>query len=381
MRRFYADVKGAKGKALTPSALTGIRAALHRHFISPPLCRNFNIVQDREFITSNQMFTAKCKLYYKAGNKKPKHYPPIQGGDMDKLKEYFKKYDTDQTILLHFIWFSFCFYFGRRGREGWRNFTTTSFAIDRDDRDRQYIYIVHTETTKNHQGGNKQCDQDYSDQRVYETPGQLNVIEAYNLYLSKLNPKCKAFFQTPRTGNFDRSQHWYKNEPIGKNTLGRIMPSISKAAHLSQVYTCHSVRASCITILGKAGIVPSNICKITKHKNEASLKRYFTELSTDQKQECTAILSEALGETDQTPPQSRELVSVPQPSTSSGASGGVLAEQMPDGSFSVTIPTASQQFAPVSCTNNSATTDMKCLQTLLPNCRFEACTININNSK
>ena len=387
LRRFYADVKSVKGTALTPSALIDIRAALHRHLINPPLSRNINILNDREFTTANQAFNAKCKLYYKAGNKKPQHYPPIQKGDMRKLTEYFKNYDSDPTILLQYVWFSFCLYFGRRGREGWRDFKKDSFGIRKDDRDREYIYIKHTEQTKNHQGGSKQSDQDYSDQKVYATPGQLNLIEAYNLYLSKLNPSCEAFFQTPRKGNFDHSEHWFKNEPIGKNTLGNIMPRISKAANLSQIYTCHSVRASCITILGQNGIVPGNICKITKHKNEASLKRYFTELSNDQKQECTSLLSGALGEQ---PSTSTDIVPVPVPLPApvpnpeplpSTSNAGVLAEKMPDGSFSVTIPNLSQpQYGPVSCTSNSATTDMKYLQNLLPNCKFDSCTININTS-
>ena len=30
LRKFYAEVKTEKGQALTPSALTGIRAAIHR---------------------------------------------------------------------------------------------------------------------------------------------------------------------------------------------------------------------------------------------------------------------------------------------------------------------------------------------------------------
>ena len=31
LRKFFAEVKIEKGQALTPSALTGIRAAIHRH--------------------------------------------------------------------------------------------------------------------------------------------------------------------------------------------------------------------------------------------------------------------------------------------------------------------------------------------------------------
>ena len=34
LRKFYAEVKTEKGQALTSSALTGIRAAIHRHLTS-----------------------------------------------------------------------------------------------------------------------------------------------------------------------------------------------------------------------------------------------------------------------------------------------------------------------------------------------------------
>ena len=44
LRKFYAEVKTEKGQALTPSALTGIRAAIHRHLTSAPLSRNVNIL-------------------------------------------------------------------------------------------------------------------------------------------------------------------------------------------------------------------------------------------------------------------------------------------------------------------------------------------------
>ena len=37
LRTFYAEVKTEEGQALTPSALTGIRAAIHRHLTSAPL--------------------------------------------------------------------------------------------------------------------------------------------------------------------------------------------------------------------------------------------------------------------------------------------------------------------------------------------------------
>ena len=70
LRKFYAEVKTEKGQALTPSALTGIRAAIHRHLTSAPLSRNVNILQDSDFMSANKMFEAKAKLFTKGTKRK-----------------------------------------------------------------------------------------------------------------------------------------------------------------------------------------------------------------------------------------------------------------------------------------------------------------------
>ena len=75
-------MENAKKCMLTPSALTGIRAAINCALTSPPYERNVNIIAYRPFMTANQMFTARCKLYYKANNKKPRHKDAIEQADM-----------------------------------------------------------------------------------------------------------------------------------------------------------------------------------------------------------------------------------------------------------------------------------------------------------
>ena len=83
-------------------------------------------MQDSEFLSANKMFEAKCKLYTKEMNPKPTHKSSIAAGDILKLRGYFSEgLDSnnswaDPERLLHFLWFSLCFHFGRRGREGWR---------------------------------------------------------------------------------------------------------------------------------------------------------------------------------------------------------------------------------------------------------------------
>ena len=67
LRKFFAKVKTEKGHALTPSALTGIRAAIYRHLPCAPLSRNINILQDSEFmsvkfIRNNSYLYCVCRL-------------------------------------------------------------------------------------------------------------------------------------------------------------------------------------------------------------------------------------------------------------------------------------------------------------------------------
>ena len=85
LRKFYAEVKAEKGQALTPSALTGIRAAIHHHLTCAPLSRNINILQDSEFMSANKIFEEKAKLFTKENNAIPRHKSSLQSGDMEKF--------------------------------------------------------------------------------------------------------------------------------------------------------------------------------------------------------------------------------------------------------------------------------------------------------
>ena len=103
LRKFYAEVATEQNQMLTPSSLVGIRAAINRTIISPPYSRSMNIVTDREFVTSNEMFSARCKLYYKTHNKKPQHKASIAKEDMELLKHYFSNSLTDPVKLQEYV--------------------------------------------------------------------------------------------------------------------------------------------------------------------------------------------------------------------------------------------------------------------------------------
>lgn len=304
LRKFYAEVKSEKGQPLTPSALTGIRAAIHRHITSAPLSRNMNILQDSDFMSANKMFESKTKLFTKDNNVKPQHKASIETGDMEKIAKYFREGQSDgvwtsNERLLEFVWFTICFHFGRRGREGWRELTKHSFEIKSDDRGVRYLAEKLTEQTKNHQGGSKQSDQLYSDVRMYETSTALDPVAAFEFYLTKSHPGCEALLQTTNKLANATSNTWYKNEPLGKNTISKIMERISSKAGLSQRYTNHCVRASTVTSLYQRGVDTKTICTITKHKDERSLSHYISGTTSEQKRETSRLLTEAFQSGDQ----------------------------------------------------------------------------------
>ena len=140
-------------------------------------------------------------------------------------------------------------------------------------------------------------------------PG-VNILK---FYLSKTHPQNNRLFQHPLAAYRLLDDIWFRNEPIGKNTLSNMMQRISSKAGLSMQYTCHSVRASTISILYRAGVLTQSIVSITKHRNESSLSHYISGLSNAQKRECSSVLTNAFTGTKSSPQPGTS--SAPEPTT------------------------------------------------------------------
>ena len=86
---------------------------------------------------------------------------------------------------------------------------------------------------------------------------------------------------------------WYEIRPLGINSLAKVMKTISKDAHLSKIYTNHSVRATAITLQSNAEISNRHIIAISGHRSEQSLVSYNSQPSTSQLHNCSQVLSRA----------------------------------------------------------------------------------------
>lgn len=72
--------------------------------------------------------------------------------------------------------------------------------------------------------------------------------------------------------------NWYKNCPIGKNTLSNWTKQAAQKIGLDtekEKITNHSNRATAVSTLSKAGVSEQTLIKITGHSSAASIKPYL----------------------------------------------------------------------------------------------------------
>ena len=69
---------------------------------------------------------------------------------------------------------------------------------------------------------------------------------------------------------------WYDNSPLGKETLGNNMKSLSEKAELSKVYANHCIRHTVVDTLDENEFEARHIMTHTGHKSESSIRQYTT---------------------------------------------------------------------------------------------------------
>ena len=293
LRRFYGSVRKADGTTYSKSSINNIRAAIQRHLQSPPFSRQLNILQDKEFVSANNVFVGNLKRNKRQGCDTTKEYPVISEGDLDQLYSSGVFNTENPDGLQKLVWFSIQFKFCRRGREGQRSLKKEDFVFKVDDVGREYAELKYNDAQKNHQGDSRKNQQS---PRMYGTEDEGCPLEALKLYINKLNPKCSAFYQQPRKQKWTVADSvWFNNIPLGINTLGQMMRRISESAGLSTTYTNHSIRATVCTILNDDGNYSDRvICSLTGHRNPQSLKNYC-KASSKQKRSMSDALQGSMG--------------------------------------------------------------------------------------
>ena len=111
-------------------------------------------------------------------------------------------------------------------------------------------------------------------------------------YKGHLNPKCNRLFQRHNRG--ENARYWYSNVPLGRNSIGEMMPSISTNGGFSQRYANHSTRPHTVHILDSNTFSGRHVTSITGHKYESSLKTYTGYTAPNIKRKMAETISKIL---------------------------------------------------------------------------------------
>ena len=172
-----------------------------------------------------------------------------------------------------------------------RSLTKESFEIKTDASGNEYVAMVVSESTKNHQGGLGDKAIDEGDPKMFSNGKSTCPVRYFKKLLAVLNPKQNALFQKPKRNFMSGDQIWFENSPIGVNKIGSMMKEISKDAKLSRVYSNHCVRSTTVTVLDAAGIPIHRIMQTSGHRNESSVKFYCDRQTLEKEKESSNILA------------------------------------------------------------------------------------------
>ena len=286
LREFFASVKNKKGESYSKSSMINLRAGLNRFLRLPPNNRIINLMHNEVFQNANQVFKGQLRRHKNEGKDVSKRRTDIAPHDLDKL---YDKYFTpglsngDTEILMQKVFFDLMYFTGRRGKEGLRSLTKKSFDLKTSPDGKEYIEINFNEATKKNQGDSTSslADNLHNEHAIIsEQEGSVRCpVNSFKHYMENLNDKCEAFFQYP-----NKNKDGYDNKPIGKNSLGSMMKTISEKAKLSKVYTNHCIHKTTATGMHHQGYSLKEIANVTKHKNLQSLEHYIGGPTHDDKE-------------------------------------------------------------------------------------------------
>lgn len=106
-------------------------------------------------------------------------------------------------------------------------------------------------------------------------------VRLYYMLISKrsTNIKTDRLFLTPNpTWNTPQTLGWFKNIPVGRNKLSKWTKEAAVRTGLNtkdKKITNHSLRATAVSNLAKAGIEEQQLIKITGHNRAGSIKPYL----------------------------------------------------------------------------------------------------------
>ena len=266
LAQFFLEARQQNGELYKVSAFRGIRSGIARKFKQ---LRQFDIINDPVFGSSKTSYLAQNVDMKKQGMGKIKHKEAITETDLARLQSSGVLSTDTPKSLLRKVFFDLEYYFCRRAMENLRLHTKTTFVVKVNEHGVEYVEIDIDEWEKNH----GLFGSEYEGGRMYADGTDKCPVASFKKYISLLHPGHKALFQRPKPQT-PKAGPWFDCQVIGEKSLEKMMKTIGQEAGLSQPYTNHCIRATCITTLDDEGFSERHICSVSGHTNPKSIQAY-----------------------------------------------------------------------------------------------------------
>jgi hypothetical protein len=221
LREFYAAVQSTKtGGEYSIASLRSLRAGIKRYIVG------FNIITDTRFRTSNAVFTSVIKRYRKSGKDTSLHHPRISESDLKRIRSSTALSPDSPVGLVRKVWFDIQICLARRGREGTRELSMSSFILQRDEDGVEYVSLAHNPQSKNHKDPNELEKENLRGFMFARPDDPLCPVESFKKYIAKCPSDAKSFYLHPKRTL--SSGVWYTREPMGVHYLGNMLKRISE---------------------------------------------------------------------------------------------------------------------------------------------------------
>ena len=295
------NAKTVKGTLYEPDTLTGFRNSFQRILNSRK--SSYDLKIGIGFQNSRKILSSRRKELTKLGKgNKPNATRPLTDQEVNYL------YDTgyfgieNPTSLQRTVWWIITKHFGQRARNEARQLKFGDIKLETEfESGSEYLVWDIERCTKTRTGECPMGHKRAFKPKAFENKTDRCPVKIYKIFVSHRPPTMlldqSPFFLGVRYRLDFKSDVWYLNKPLGKNSIGDFLSKASKilpqSSCSSRKVSNHSARKTCITNLLNENINPLYVSQLSGHKKLESLQSYNQASMNSQKH-----MSNILGDTD-----------------------------------------------------------------------------------
>lgn len=318
------------------------------------------------------MAAKRKELKEKGKGNRPNAAEPVSSNEQAILRDSGVIGTESPEALLNTMWLNNCMLYGIRGGTESRNLRWGDIKLKATDSGREYLEY-NERITKTRTAENNSEQRAFPPKQFAHSTPETCPVYAYKCFAEHrpqqmLTPDA-PFYLAINHGRKPGSTVWYKNAPMGENSLRGLMKKMAAQGNLTGRKTNHSARKTTCTKLLHHGIAPTTIQQLSGHKNVQSVNNY-AKASLEMQEAMSDILSE--NPNPIRPTTSKNLTLVPVSSTPSTAS---INRSNTDGPGPLNIQNNTLS---MTC-NKSENPETQFGLGLFNNAKMHSCTITINN--